>query len=103
MLARSIGGSIRRLSLYRRFPRSNRKYITPNTTCTAIVPFGSNLGTTVGMPRYTIILQHMVTLTHFIEGIIVGILLSDGWLRKQNAGGQARLGFKQSLAHSGYF
>lgn len=45
----------------------------------------------------------MVRLTPYNKDVIVGLLLSDGWLtiatkRSKNA----RLGFKQSLAHSGY-
>lgn len=90
------------VNLYALFPRSNRKYMTPNTNCLSLVTFGSNLGSTVGYPNFTIILRHMVVLPSYIRGVIVGVLLSDGWLQLSNAGGQARLGMKQSLVRSEY-
>lgn len=65
--------------------------------CTALVPFGTNLSSTVGYPQYTVILQHMVTFPPYIQGVVVGLLLSDAWIQKTNKGGQARLGFKQSI------
>jgi hypothetical protein len=64
-------------SLYKRFPRANRKYLPDNTTSTALVPFGTDLHSTVGYPNYTIILQHMIVLPSYIYGVIVGLLLSD--------------------------
>jgi hypothetical protein len=76
--------------------------MTPNTSCLFLVPFGSHLGTTVGYPNYTKILQHMVSIPPYLSGIIVGLLLSDAWLQLANTGGQARLGMKQSLARSEY-
>lgn len=100
-LANSISQQ-RKISLLVRFPRAKREYITPNNSCKALVPFGKNLGSTVGLPNYTIIIRHMVTLPHLIEGLIVGLLLSDAWFIKQNVGGQARLGFKQSIEHIEY-
>ena len=66
------------------------------------MPFGSNLSSTVGYPSYGIILQHMVIFPKHIENIIVGLLLSDAWMQKQNLGGEARLFFKQSLNRSEY-
>ena len=39
---------------------------------------------------------------NYIEKIIVGLLLSDGWMQKQHSGGQARLGLKQSLTRCEY-
>ena len=89
-------------SLYNRFPRANRKYIKENNTVTALVPFGFNLQSTIGYPTYGKILQHMVCLPTKVENIIIGLLLSDGWMQKQNSGGHARLFFKQSLTKSEY-
>ena len=89
-------------NLYKRFPRASRKYIKENNYITSLVSFGSNLQSTVGYPTYGKILQHMVNLTPNIEKIIVGLLLSDGWMQKQNSGGHARLFFKQSLTKSEY-
>ncbi|MBV8801665.1 MAG: hypothetical protein JO131_01625 [Gammaproteobacteria bacterium] len=44
----------------------------------------------------------MVELPSKIINIIIGLLLSDGWMQKQNSGGHARLLFKQSLIRSEY-
>jgi hypothetical protein len=41
-------------------------------------------------------------LPNYIQGVIVGLLLSDAWLQKQNVTGQARLGFKQGFVHLSY-
>ena len=65
-------------SLYKQFPRSNRKYIKENNNVLDLVPFGTNLTSTVGYPKYTIILQNMVVLPNFIKDVIIGLLLSDG-------------------------
>lgn len=89
-------------SLYERFPRSRRNYIKSNDRVTSIVPFGSNLSPTMGIPNYTIIIRHIVKIPEHIIDIIVGLLLSDAWMQKNNIGGHWRIGFKQSLAHSGY-
>lgn len=71
-----------------------------------LVPFGYNLKSTVGYPQYTIIVQHMVALPNFIKGVVVGILLSDGWMQQQNSGlayaGPARLFLKQSYSRMEY-
>ncbi len=100
----NINKNIRNLSLYTKFPRSNRNYIPANKSCTDLVVFGSNLSPTLGLPNYTVILQHMVVLPNHIINIVVGLLLSDAWLRWGNKGGrgQARLGFKQSFDHLEY-
>lgn len=90
------------VSLYKRFPRASRKYIKENNLIKDLVPFGSNLSSTVGYPTYGLIVQHMVAIPGHIENIIVGILLSDGWMQKQNKGGHARLFFKQSIVRSEY-
>lgn len=39
------------VSLYKRFPRSNRKYLNENSYCKALVPFGSNISSTMGLPN----------------------------------------------------
>jgi len=46
----------------------------------------------------------MVKLPSFIHGIIIGVLLSDGWVRLQqkNRSINGCLHFKQSVAHSQY-
>lgn len=45
----------------------------------------------------------MVKLPINVHGVIVGLLLSDGWLTFSNSRSKnARLGLKQSAAHSEY-
>jgi heme/copper-type cytochrome/quinol oxidase subunit 1 len=94
----------RSISLYERFPRANRIYIRPNNKVLDLVPFGTNLSSTINYPNFTMILQHMVKLPEYIKDILVGVLLSDGYMQLQNKGGkgQARFGFKQSLARLSY-
>nr|UEK25951.1 NADH dehydrogenase subunit 4 [Mutinus fleischeri] len=86
-------------SLLKRFPGSNKKYLPSNTSCKEIVIYGSNLCTTVNYPPYTSIVRYMVEIPSNLNSIIVGLLLSDGWLFKNNAG-NTLLGLKQSMFNS---
>lgn len=101
-LAYSINYSSK--SLRERFPRTNLfpSHFSQNTACTDIVIFGTNLSSTIGIPRYNIIVQHMVHLTNYLNGVVVGIILSDAWMSKAHANGQVRLFIKQSLHNSEY-
>jgi heme/copper-type cytochrome/quinol oxidase subunit 1 len=90
------------INLYKQFPRSNRKYMKENNNALCLVPFGFYLESTVGYPQYTLIVQHMVALPYIIKGVVVGLLLSDGWMQQQNLGGQARLFLKQSYSRMEY-
>lgn len=45
----------------------------------------------------------MVKLPLNVIDVLVGLLLSDGWMQKQNQGGDSRFSIKQSLQHFGYF
>src|SRR5947209_3381102 len=38
-----------------------------------------------------------------LRSVVVGLLLSDGWLQIPQRGVNARLGFKQSMIHFPYF
>lgn len=89
------------LNLLKRFPRAKKNYLPKNEKCKDLVIFGSNLSSTIGYPYYTIIIRHMIELPSNIYDMLIGILLSDGWLiiNKQN---NARFGFKQSLARFEY-
>uniref|UniRef100_UPI0023F518B2 LAGLIDADG homing endonuclease n=1 Tax=Cyathus striatus TaxID=68777 RepID=UPI0023F518B2 len=91
-------------SLRERFPRANLfPHLYPvNNVCTDIVIFQTNLSSTTNFPRYNIILQHLVCLTPDLYGVVVGILLSDGWVSKANKNGQVRLFLKQSIGNSEY-
>jgi len=68
------------LTLRERFPRTNlypgRARVAPliNSECTDIVPYGYYLTGTMHYPRYNIILQHMVNLTSYLYGVVVGRL-----------------------------
>jgi hypothetical protein len=70
------------INLYQQFPphggRANRQYMKENNNALCLVPFGYYLESTVGYPKYTLIVQHMVSLPDTIKGIVVGLLLSDG-------------------------
>ena len=87
-------------NLYIRYP--TKQYMEMSQNSTSLVKFGSNLTSTVNYPNYTKILQHMVVLPFYIKGIIIGLLLSDGWMSKTYKNGEARLSLKQSLGNSEY-
>lgn len=69
---------------------------------TSLVVWGTNLQLTV-KERFSRKELAMVVLTPYIKGVVVGLILSDGWLIVNNTSINARLGFFQSVAHSGYF
>ena len=73
-----------------------------NNECTDLVPYGYYLTGTMHYPRYNIILQHMVSLTSYLYGVVVGLMLSDAWMSKKNMNGQARLFLKQSINNAFY-
>jgi len=67
-----------------------------------LVLWGTNLSSTVG-ERFTRSQLSMVKLPLHIQSIMVGLILSDGWVifdstRSKNA----LLGFKQSVSHFSY-
>jgi hypothetical protein len=63
-----------------------------------------NLTSSVGLGRYTKQISQMVKLPPFYYSVIVGLILSDGWLVfAYITNKNARLGFKQSLVNFGYF
>lgn len=68
------------------FPRGNKKYLPADTTTTSLIFFGSNLCSTVNYPFFTQIIRHMVGLPIHIRSILVGLLLSDGWMSINNSG-----------------
>lgn len=107
-LANSINSlSEAAITLRERFPRANlypplRGNSIINNKCTDIVPYGYFLTGTMHYPRYNIIVQHMVNLTSYLYGVVVGLMLSDAWMSKKNVNGQARLFFKQSINNASY-
>ena len=67
---------------------------------TKIVIFGTNLTSTVGI-KFTLKQLAMVQLAPYTRDVIVGLLLSDGWLSSDRK--NARLGFSQSAVYGEYF
>jgi hypothetical protein len=73
-----------------------------STNCTSLVPYGTNLVTTINMGRLSKNLQGLIYLPYNIYSIIVGKLLSDGWLDKEILNANTRFRFKQAVAKSDY-
>nr|YP_010608757.1 hypothetical protein PNX16_mgp014 [Drechslerella dactyloides]WAN89837.1 hypothetical protein [Drechslerella dactyloides] len=70
---------------------------------TSLVVWGINLTSSEGNGRISKQESNMVKLPYYQKNVIIGLLLSDGWLTFGNKrSNYARLGFKQSLAHSAY-
>jgi len=73
------------------------------TANTALVIWGSNLRSSVGSGRITKVERNMIKLAPYQKSVIIGLLLSDGWLSiASKASKNARLWFKQSLDKSTY-
>ena len=78
-------------------------YNVDTATATSIVVFGTNLTSTVGTGRFTKQVRNMIELPPYQKSVIIGLLLSDGWLRfASKTNNNAHLGFQQSLTHSAY-
>jgi hypothetical protein len=67
-----------------------------------LVVFGANLTSTVGI-KFTRAQLAIVKLVPYTRDVIVGLLLSDGFLYFSNSRSKnAYLGFQQSFSHSAY-
>ena len=105
------------------FPRSNPHYIKENNKCKSIVIYGSNLQSSINLPKFTSIVSYMVNIPNNILSPLVGILLSDGHIEYKsrktlNSGKEisyfktknskiysninSRFRFKQSIDHLEY-
>lgn len=62
----------------------------------SLVVWGTNLPSNVGSGRFTKQISNMIKFPPFEHSVIVGWLLSDGWLFIGNTNKNARLGFEQS-------
>jgi len=95
-----------KISLRQRFPRANitSKHYPLNNIVTDIVVYGNHntIESTIHFPRYNIILQHLVYLPTYLNGVIIGIMLSDGWISQTHENGQPRIFLKQSLKNREY-
>lgn len=84
--------------------RRNKSSSHKSSECTALVIWGTNLSSTVGYGRFTKIVSNMIKLPPYQHSVVIGLLLSDGWLSFPNAYNKnVRLGFEQSGDHSEYF
>jgi len=71
---------------------------------TDLVPWGKELCSNVGYPRFGNLVSSMIELPPHIKGLIVGLILGDAGLSIANkTNGNARLCFSQSLSHFRYF
>ena len=58
----------------------------------------------MGKGKFTLKVNNMIKLPQYEKSVIIGLLLSDGWLTMSSSKSKnARLGFKQSLFHFAYF
>ena len=82
---------------------STKRNTTNNQNNLSLVIWGTNLTSLVGIGRITKQESNMIKFPYSQKGVIIGLLLSDGWLifaSKTNK--NARLGFKQSLNRASY-
>lgn len=73
-----------------------------NISGTALVVWGSNLGSTVGYGRFTKVVKNMFQLPPYQESVVVGVLLSDANLASTKPHENPRLEFRQSFNNSAY-
>lgn len=79
---------------------TNNKFGVTNST--SLVPYGSKKVSTINIGRLPKNVQKLTYLPTCFYSIVVGILLSDGWLEKENLNANTRFRFKQSLSKSDY-
>lgn len=68
----------------------------------ALVPYGSNLSSTVGYLKFTSFNRNLIKLPPNLKSIFIGIIFSDANISKPNKA-DARLQFKQTYKHFEYF
>ena len=88
------------------YPRANLypKNVYTNTENKEIVLYNSHKYSNVHHKRFNIILQHLISLSTYHKNVLVGIILSDGWIskRSKNTLGQTRFSLKQSIRNIDY-
>lgn len=67
----------------------------------SIVPYGSNLSSTIGY-KFTTVERSLIQIPINKRSLFVGILLSDASLQRGNKEGEVRLQFKQMYSHFEY-
>lgn len=68
-------------SLYEIFPKSNKLFIKPNNNIKDLVIYGSNLESSINFNKYTNIINYMIDIPNNIKYLLVGILLTDGYIQ----------------------
>lgn len=76
-------------------------HVKGKTECTDLVIYGSNLSSTLKYPGFSSKLRAVCQIPAHLNSIILGILLSDGWLYK-NKSSKTLLALKQSIKNFGY-
>lgn len=88
--------------------KKKKYYIEPNRICKSVVIYGSNLESTINLKKYSKIIAYYINIPNHILYILVGIILTDGYIEKKNHKSNtrfiinSRFGFKQSLKHVEY-
>lgn len=81
---------------------SNESTVGDLNSCKALVPYGTNLSSTVGSPRYTTFYRNLIKIPSTLRPLFIGIILSDAHIQQQYKA-DARLQFKQTYRHFEYF
>lgn len=108
MLGSKLCNSLTNLSQKRNLSTSSIlqgkiKSIIPTSTCTDLVIWENNLPSGVGWGRHTKQERNMIAIPPYQYSVIVGLLLSDGWLIIPGTTHiSPRLGLSQSLSHFKY-
>ena len=68
----------------------------------ALVPFGTNLSSTIGYPRFKPFERKAIYIPHDLYQVFIGIIVSDASIQRQYKG-DARLQFKQGYNNFHYF
>jgi len=71
---------------------------------TDLVPWGSDLSTNVGYPRFPKLVSSMVVLSPYVLSVATGLILGDAWVSFSSKHHKnAHLAFRQSVSHFAYF
>ena len=72
------------------------KWLPENKECKSLVVYGSNLSSTVNYVYFNKIVRQMVKIPRNLNSVILGLLLSDAHLFKNNLG-NTLFSFKQTI------